>query len=92
LRGLHATIERSWLADQHEPQSKSLRQRKSGELYETLKHEEVNRVEYRDMAEARRGIRQFLERTYNRKRLHSALGYRPPSEFDALPQSSKVPA
>jgi putative transposase len=65
---------------------------KAESFMKTLKHEEVNRVEYRDMAEARRGIRQFLERTYNRKRLHSALGYRPPSEFDALPQSSKVPA
>jgi transposase InsO family protein len=40
----------------------------------TLKHEEVHRVEYRDLAEARRGIRNFLERTYNRKRLHSAIG------------------
>jgi len=58
----------------------------------TLKHEEVNRVEYRDLAEARRGIRHFLERTYNRKRLHSALGYRPPAEFDGLPQNRKIPA
>jgi transposase InsO family protein len=65
---------------------------KAESFMKTLKHEEVNRVEYRDLAEARRGIRHFLERTYNRKRLHSALGYRPPSEFDALPQNRKVPA
>ena len=58
----------------------------------TLKHEEVNRVEYRDLAEAKRGIRQFLERTYNRKRLHSALGYRPPAEFDGLAQNRKISA
>jgi transposase InsO family protein len=65
---------------------------KAESFMKTLKHEEVDRVEYRDLAEARRGIRHFLERTYNRKRLHSALGYRPPSEFDALPQNRKVPA
>jgi transposase InsO family protein len=58
----------------------------------TLKHEEVHRVEYRDLAEARRGIRHFLERTYNRKRLHSALGYRPPAEFDKMARIEKVPA
>jgi putative transposase len=61
---------------------------KAESFMKTLKHEEVHRVEYRDLAEARRGIRHFFERTYNRKRLHSALGYRPPAEFDAL----EVPA
>jgi transposase InsO family protein len=65
---------------------------KAESFMKTLKHEEVHRVEYRDLAEARRGVRHFLERTYNRKRLHSALGYRPPSEFDALPQGGKIPA
>jgi putative transposase len=65
---------------------------KAESFMKTLKHEEVNRVEYRDLAEAKRGIRQFLERTYNRKRLHSALGYRPPAEFDGLAQNRKIPA
>lgn len=65
---------------------------KAESFMKTLKHEEVHRVEYRDLAEARRGIRTFLERTYNRKRLHSALGYRPPAEFDTLEQSVKIPA
>ena len=49
----------------------------------TLKYEEVYRSEYRDLAEARASIGQFLERIYNRKRLHSALGYVPPAEFEA---------
>ena len=49
----------------------------------TLKYEEVYRSEYRDLAEARSSIGQFLERIYNRKRLHSALGYVPPVEFEA---------
>jgi transposase InsO family protein len=49
----------------------------------TLKYEEVYRNEYRDLAEARASMRQFLEGIYNRKRLHSALGYVPPAEFEA---------
>jgi putative transposase len=48
----------------------------------TLKYEEVYRQEYRDLAEARSCIEQFLEKVYNQKRLHSALGYRPPVEFE----------
>jgi transposase InsO family protein len=48
----------------------------------TLKYEEVYRQEYRDLAEARASIKQFIEKIYNGKRLHSALGYRPPIEFE----------
>lgn len=48
----------------------------------TLKYEEVLRNEYRDLAEARASIRQFLEKIYNHERLHSALGYLPPAEFE----------
>lgn len=49
----------------------------------TLKYEEVLRTEYRDLAEARASIPAFLEKIYNQKRLHSALGYLPPAEFEA---------
>ena len=48
----------------------------------TLKYEEVLRSDYRDLADARASIAVFLEKVYNRKRLHSALGYRPPAAFE----------
>ena len=46
----------------------------------TLKYEEVYRQEYRDLAAARASIGQFLNN--NQQRLHSALGYLPPVEFE----------
>jgi putative transposase len=49
----------------------------------TLKYEEILRNEYRDLADARASIPEFLEKVYNQKRLHSALGYLPPVEFEA---------
>jgi transposase InsO family protein len=48
----------------------------------TLKYEEVYRNEYRDFHEAHASIGEFLESVYNQKRLHSALGYLPPAEFE----------
>jgi transposase InsO family protein len=48
----------------------------------TLKYEEVYRTEYLDFADTRRGIGKFIESVYNQKRLHSALGYLAPAEFE----------
>ena len=58
----------------------------------TLKYEEVHRQEYRDLAEARASIAHFLERVYNQKRLHSAIGYRPPVEFEQQLRLTPPPA
>jgi transposase InsO family protein len=51
-------------------------------LYDFRVYEEVYRTEYRGLAEARASIGMFLEKVYNQKRLHSALGYLPPAEFE----------
>ena len=48
----------------------------------TLKHEEIYANDYRDREHLRANIEEFIERYYNRHRLHSALGYRPPQEFE----------
>jgi len=48
----------------------------------TLKQEEVDGRDYRDLNHAREAIGAFIEDIYNRQRLHSALAYRPPVEFE----------
>lgn len=48
----------------------------------TLKHEEVYRTEYLNMIHARAAIGEFLVKIYNEKRLHSALDYRSPVQFE----------
>jgi transposase InsO family protein len=48
----------------------------------TLKYEEVYRQEYRDLGEARASLERFVEKVYNGKRLHSALGYQSPIQFE----------
>jgi len=50
----------------------------------TVKDEEVTLEDYQTFGQAKQGIGRFIEEVYNRRRLHSALGYRPPSEFEEL--------
>ena len=51
-----------------------------------------NSIEYADFAEAYEHIEQFLEHAYNEKRLHSALRYRPPNEYEQLFLATSTPA
>ncbi len=48
----------------------------------TIKEEEVDLSEYRDLNDARTQIGRFLDDVYNVKRIHSALGYLTPKEFE----------
>jgi transposase InsO family protein len=48
----------------------------------TLKREEIYANKYDDLEHLRANIEEFIEEYYNRQRLHSALGYRPPEEFE----------
>ena len=61
----------------------------------TLKCEEVYRTEYRNVTDARARIGEFLEKVYNEKRLHSALDYRSPVQFEstlATPPEARISA
>jgi putative transposase len=57
---------------------------KAESFFKTLKREEVYLNQYQTFAEAEANLGQFIEDVYNRKRLHSSLGYLPPAEFEAL--------
>jgi transposase InsO family protein len=48
----------------------------------TLKREEIYANDYQDLDHLRSNIEEFIERYYNQVRLHSALGYRSPEEFE----------
>jgi len=49
----------------------------------TLKAEEVYLKEYKTFEEAYNNIKKFIEVAYNKKRLHSSIGYVPPEEFES---------
>ena len=56
---------------------------KAESFFKTLKREEVYLNDYRTFAEAQAHLGHFIEAVYNTKRLHSSLGYLPPTEFEA---------
>jgi transposase InsO family protein len=55
---------------------------KAESFMKTLKQEEVDGTAYRDVADARARIGSFIETVYNRQRLHSALDYLSPEEYE----------
>lgn len=58
----------------------------------TLKAEEVDAAQYRDLADARNAIAGFIDHVYNRQRLHSALDYRTPEEFELSHKPGRLTA
>jgi len=60
-------------------------------LMRTIKEEEVNLSEYQGFADARTQIGHFIEHVYMTKRIHSALGYLTPTEFEAVWRSQSTP-
>ena len=56
----------------------------------TLKYEEVYRSDYRDQRDVSSGVGHFLDKVYNQKRLHSALSYVPPAEFERTLLKTKM--
>jgi len=61
-------------------------------LIRTIKEEEVYLSDYLDFADARRQMTRFLDDVYNVKRIHSALGYLTPQEFEQQWRSQQPPA
>jgi transposase InsO family protein len=60
-------------------------------LMRTIKDEEVNLSDYQDFDDAHSQLGRFLDDVYNRKRIHSSLGYLTPREFEAQWQAESRP-
>ena len=56
----------------------------------TLKHEEVNLSDYKNLQDLIGRIPNFIQRVYNERRLHSKLGYVPPAEFERLGRGKRI--
>jgi transposase InsO family protein len=75
LRAVEARIS---MATVGEPEENGFAER----LMRTIKEEEVDLSDYQGYADARRQLGRFLDDVYNRKRIHSSLGYLTPAEFE----------
>jgi putative transposase len=61
-------------------------------FFGALKNERVSRVTYLTREAARQDVTRYIEFWYNRKRLHSAVGYRPPREVHAECEKLRITA
>lgn len=68
------------MAEVGEPKQNGFAER----VIRTIKEEEVDLSEYQDYTDAYKQIAKFIEDVYNKKRIHSALGYLTPIEFENL--------
>ena len=84
---IHWQAPGGWCPDQHGGRGQPLRENAKAEraesFFRTLKIEEVYLKDYRTFEEAEQNMGHFIEEVYNKKRLHSSLGYLPPVEFEA---------
>jgi transposase InsO family protein len=75
----------------YQPQLTTQANGKCESFIKTLKREEIDARRYASFAELRQHVDEFMEQIYNKVRLHSALSYHSPEEFERL-QNTAVPA
>ena len=71
-----------WCPHEHEPAARPWENGKCESFMKTLKQEEIDARCYSSFAELQQHLEEFMEQIYNKVRLHSALDYRSPDEFE----------
>jgi transposase InsO family protein len=86
-RGIYSHPRKVPHGSEHESAGKPLRQCQLRKLHEGAEREEIYTNKYENLEHLRTNIEEFIEEYYNRQRLHSALGYRSPEEFEQKTES-----